>query len=111
MCAAVLGLEGIAVGLVTPVLVNLTDLSLGIALSLGLGLAVACFVLAGLLRSEWAYWAAYALQVAVLGLALVVPMMLVLGLIFSGLWIAADQLGRSIERDRAAAYAAYDARQ
>jgi hypothetical protein len=70
---------------------------------------VACFVVAGLLRGEWAYMLGWVLQVAAIGLGFVVPAMFVLGPIFALLWGTAYFLGRKIERERAAAYAARDA--
>jgi hypothetical protein len=62
-----------------------------------------------MLRSEWAYGLGWAIQVAAIGLGFVVPLMFVLGAIFALLWGSADFLGRKIERERAAAYAALDA--
>ena len=109
MCAAVLSLEAIALGLSTPVMITLTDVSTPTALVLGLGLVVACLVLAGLLRSEWAYGAGWAIQLAAIGLGFVVPMMFLIGAIFALLWGTAYFLGRKIERERAAAYAAHEA--
>jgi hypothetical protein len=109
MCAAVLSLEAIALGLSTPVMITLTDVSTPTALVLGLGLVVACLVLAGLLRSEWAYIAGWAIQLAAIGLGFVVPMMFLIGAIFALLWGTAYFLGRKIERERAAAYAAHEA--
>lgn len=108
MCAAVLALEGIVVALSTPVMITLTDVRLGTALTAGLGLAAVCLLLAGLLRSEAAYVVGWAVQVAAIALGLVVPAMFFLGVIFALLWGAAYFLGRRIERDRAAAYAGYD---
>lgn len=108
MCAAVLCLEAIALGLTTPVLVQVADVSLGTSLAVGLGLAVVCLLLAGMLRREWAYGAGWAVQVAAVGLGFVIPIMFVLGGIFALLWGSADLLGRKIERERAAAYAAFD---
>ena len=55
MCAAILALEGVTLGLTTPVLISIADVDTSTALWVGLGLAVACFVLAGMLRGEWAY--------------------------------------------------------
>ena len=52
MCAAVLCLEAIVLGLTTPVMITLTDVSTSTALVIGLGLAVACLLLAGLLRAR-----------------------------------------------------------
>jgi hypothetical protein len=107
MCAAVLSLEGIVVALSTPVMITLSDVAVGTALWLGLGVAAACLVLAGLLRSEAAYVAGWVVQVAAIGIGVVVPMMFFLGAVFAMIWATADVLGRKIERERAAAYAAH----
>jgi hypothetical protein len=110
MCAAVLALEGIVVALSTPVMVVVSGVSLGTALAVGLGVAAACLLLAGMLRSEAAYAAGWVVQVAAIGIGVVVPMMFLLGTVFALLWGTAFFLGRRIEQDRAAAYAAYEAR-
>lgn len=109
MCAAVLGLEAIVLGLTTPVLIMVADVATGPALAIGLGLAAACLLLAGLLRAEWAYELGWAVQGAAIGLGWVIPLMFLLGGIFALLWGAAYLLGRKIERERAAAYAAFEA--
>lgn len=109
MCAAVLALEGIVLGLTTPVMIAVAQVDTTIALIVGLGLAVACFVVAGLLRSEAGYLAGWAIQAAAIGLGFVIPMMFLLGGIFALLWGTAYFLGRKIERERAEAYAAYEA--
>lgn len=109
MCAAVLALEGIVVGLSTPVMITLSDVALGTALAAGLGLAAVCLLLAGMLRSERAYAVGWVVQAAAIALGLVVPAMFFLGIVFAALWGTAYFLGRRIERDRAAAYAAHDA--
>ena len=109
MCAAVLCLEAITLGLTTPVMVSVADVALGTALWIGLGLTVACLVLAGMLRAEWAYAVGWFIQVAAIALGFIVPMMFFLGAIFGLLWGTAYFLGRKIERERAAAYEAYDA--
>ncbi|WP_151081550.1 DUF4233 domain-containing protein [Nocardioides cynanchi] len=109
MCAAILALEGVALALTTPVMINLANVPWRTACWVGLGLCVACLLLAGLLRSEIAYAAGWAIQVAAIGLGFVVPMMFVLGVIFALLWGTAYFLGRRIERERAAAYAAFEA--
>lgn len=107
MCAAVLALEGIVVALSTPVMITLSDVPVGTALWLGLGVAAACLVLAGLLRSEAAYVAGWVVQAGAIGIGVVVPLMFFLGGVFALLWGTADVLGRKIERERAAAYAAH----
>lgn len=109
MCAAILSLEAIALGLTTPVMINLADVPWRTAFAVGLGLCVACLVLAGLLRWEAAYVVGWVIQLAAIALGFVVTMMFVLGAVFATLWGSAYFLGRRIERERAAAYAAYDA--
>ena len=111
MCAAVLCLEAITIGLSTPVMITIADVAVGTALFVGLGLAVVCLLLAGMLRSSWAYSAGYVVQVAAIGLGFVVPMMFLLGGVFAALWWGADHLGRKIEREKAEAWAAYHAGQ
>ncbi len=111
MCAAILSLEAITLGLTTPVMISVSDVDTGTALAVGLGLTVVCLLLAGMLRRPWAYAAGWAVQVAAVALGFAVPMMFLLGGIFALLWGTADLLGRRIERERAAAYAAFEARE
>jgi uncharacterized membrane protein len=111
MCAAVLSLEAITLGLTTPVMITIADVPVATALTVGLGLAVVCLLLAGMLRAEWAYLVGYGVQVAAIGLGFVVPVMFGLGVVFAALWAAADLLGRKIERERAEAWAAWRADQ
>ncbi len=102
MCATVLALECIVLGLVTPVLISVRGVSTPVGLSIGLGLAVLALLIAGSLRSEGAYYLGFALQVAVLAIGVLVPVMIVLGLAFGALWVAAYLLGLKIEADQAA---------
>jgi Protein of unknown function (DUF4233) len=102
MCAAVLSLEAIVLGLTTPVMIAIADVSVGKALATGLGLAVACLLVAGMLRGEWAYLLGWLIQVGAIGLGFVIPLMFFLGALFALLWGIAYFLGRRIERDRAA---------
>ena len=111
MCAAVLSLEAITLGLTTPVMISVAGVATATALWVGLGLAFVCLLLAGMLRSEWAYLLAYLVQVAAIGLGFVIGMMFFLGAIFAALWVTADLLGRKIERERAAAWTAWRAAQ
>lgn len=111
MCAAVLFLEAITLGLTTPVMISVAGVGTGPALLTGLGLSLLCVLLAGMLRAEWAYVAGYAVQAAAIALGFVVPMMFVLGAVFAALWAGADLLGRKIERERAAAWSAWEAEQ
>ncbi|WP_237111593.1 DUF4233 domain-containing protein [Nocardioides sp. WS12] len=108
MCAAVLTLEAITLGLTIPVMIALSDVRPAVALSVGLGLAVACVLVAGSLRRESAYYLGHAIQVAAIGLGFVVGIMWALGTLFALLWGAAYWLGRKIEQERADAFADYD---
>lgn len=109
MCAAVLTLEAIVMLLSAPVLVRFADVDTGVAIAIGVGLCLACLVVAGMLRSEAGYVAGWILQVGAVGLGFLTPVMFFLGGVFAALWIAADLLGRRIEDERAAAWARYDA--
>ena len=111
MCAAILCRVAITLGLTTPVMVSVADVAVSTALWIGLGLAVVCILLAGMLRSEWAYGLGWAVQVAAVGLGFVIPLMFFLGAIFALLWGTAYFLGLKIERERAAAYAAHESAQ
>lgn len=102
MCASVLLLECIVLGLVTPVLISVEDMETSTALVIGLGLAAAALLIAAMLRAEWAYWLGFLLQVAALALGFVVPAMFVLGAIFGALYATAYVLGRQIEAQNAA---------
>ncbi|HEY0949343.1 DUF4233 domain-containing protein [Nocardioides sp.] len=108
MCAAVLALEAVTLGLTTPVMISVADVDVPTALVIGLGLAVACLLLAGMLRREWAYSLGWVIQGAAVGLGFVIPLMFVLGGIFALLWGTASMLGLKIERERAEAYAALE---
>ena len=100
MCAAVLSLEAITLGLTTPVMITIADVAAGTALAVGLGLAVVCLLLAGMLRAEWAYLAGYAVQVGAIALGFVVPVMFGLG---RGLRRALGRRRRPGPQDRARA--------
>lgn len=110
MCAAVLGLEAITLGLTTPVMISVSGVPTRTAVTVGVGLLVLCLLLAGMLRREWAYALGWAIQVLAIGLGAVVPLMYFLGGVFALLWATAYLLGRRIERERAAAYARFAAR-
>lgn len=102
LCAAILVLEAIAFGLSTPVLISVEDLGTTSAVLIGLGLAVGCVLVSGLLRYAWAYWLGWALQLAAIAVGFVVPAMFFLGAVFLALWATAYLLGRKIETERAA---------
>jgi hypothetical protein len=100
LCASILLLEAIAFGLSAPVLTTVEDVG-ATGLWLGVGLAVACLLVAGLLRFTWAYWLGWAVQVVAVAFGFVVSTMFFLGAIFMALWATAYVLGRKIEVERA----------
>lgn len=104
MCASVLGFEAIVLALSSIVLISVEDVSATTSLVVGLGLAVAAIVVAGLLRHEWAYLLGFLVQVGALAMAVVVPVMVVLGAVFGALWTTAYVLGRKIEQEQAARF-------
>jgi len=81
---------------------DLSSLSPGAALAAFGGLAVACLLVAGLLRRPWGYAVGWVVQVAVIATGFWVPVMFFLGLLFAVLWFVALQQGARIERERAA---------
>lgn len=101
LCAAMLVLQAVVLGLTTPVMISVADVGTGTAVSVGLGLGVACVVTAGLLRHSWAYALGWAIQLAGLALGLVVTMMFLLGALFAALWAAAYLLGERIDAEKA----------
>jgi hypothetical protein len=105
LCSAILLLEAVVLGLSTPVMISVESVDKSQALWTGLGLTVACLVVAGMLRRPWAYGAGWAIQVAAIALGVLVTAMYVLGAIFLLLWLAAVRIGRLVDTDRAAAAA------
>lgn len=101
MCAAMLSLQAVVLFLSGVVLIGVSDLGAGAALGLGAGLAAACVLTAGLLRKPWAYYLGWAIQAASLALGLVVPMMVLLGVVFTALWAGAFFLGGRIDAEKA----------
>ena len=101
MAATILALEAIVLGLTTPVMISVASVPVVTALVIGLGLTVACVVVAGMLRHSWSYAVGWAIQAAAVGLGVVVPVMFVLGGIFLALWAGAVLLGAKIDRERA----------
>ncbi|MEO9325586.1 DUF4233 domain-containing protein [Nocardioides sp. C4-1] len=111
MCAATITLEAIVLGLTTPVMISIADVDPAVALPVGLGLAIACVLAAGMLRTERGYALGWIIQGLAISLGFLVPVMFFLGAVFALLWGTADLLGRKIERERAEAFARFDAEQ
>ncbi|MEP6650648.1 MAG: DUF4233 domain-containing protein [Lapillicoccus sp.] len=63
----------------------------------GTGLAVLCLVAAGLMRSSFGVTLGWLIQVATFLCAFVVPMMLLVGVIFTALWVVCLWQGQRID--------------
>jgi Protein of unknown function (DUF4233) len=66
-------------------------------LLIGSLLAVLCILDAGLLRRPWGITAGWVLQIATLACAFIVPVMVIVGLLFGGLWLTALIQGRKMD--------------
>lgn len=97
LCATVLGMQAIVVALVSPVAITINHVSAPLALTVGLGLAVLCVVVAGLLKRPYAYIAGSMLELLTIATEFLVPMMFFLGVIFAALWITAIFVARRVE--------------
>ena len=97
LCATVLGMQAIVVALVTPVAITVNDVSVPVALTVGLGLAVLCVVVVGMLKRPAAYIAGTVLEVLTIATGFLVPVMFFLGVIFAALWITAIFVARRVE--------------
>jgi len=98
---AVLCFEAVAVGLAAPVMIMVDDVPARLGLTAGLGLAAACLVACGLMRSAVGEWLGHLIQVCAIALGFITPLMFVVGGMFAALWVAALWLGRRIAADRA----------
>lgn len=101
MCATMLALQAIILGLAIPVMITVEDVPPALASLIGGGLAVLCIVVAGLLRKPWAYVVGHLIQVATIATGFLAPIMFFIGLMFLALWLGAYFLGRKIEADKA----------
>ena len=101
LCAAMLVLQAVVLFLTGVVTIGLTDLGAATSLLGGLGLAVLCLVVAGLLGRPFGYAAGWSVQVVSIALGLVVTAMFFLGAVFAALWATSYFLGERIDRERA----------
>ena len=86
LCAVVLVCEAIVIALAIPVAISVVHADSKAAGIAGGVLAVACVLLAGLLRFRWAFVAGGLLQ------------LVVIATVFGALWVTAIWLGRKAER-------------
>jgi hypothetical protein len=99
LTSSVLVMEAIVVGLAIPVAMVVGGSEAWVAWLLG-ALALACLLLPGLYARPWYIPAGWVLQGAVVASGLLVPMMFILGAVFTALWWAALVLGRRADTAR-----------
>ncbi|MEV7970279.1 DUF4233 domain-containing protein [Sphaerisporangium sp. NPDC088356] len=97
LCASVLGMEAIVLALVTPVAIVVNHVAPGVAVPVCLGLALACVVVAGMLKRPSAYIVGSVVQVLAIATGFLVPMMFFLGVVFAALWVTAIFVARRVE--------------
>ena len=101
LAGVVVGTQGLAVffgALVARALASATGSpASGTFLLIGSLLAVLCILDAGLLRRPWGITLGWALQLATLACAFIVPAMLAVGLLFGALWLMALVQGRAMD--------------
>jgi|HubBroStandDraft_6_1064221.scaffolds.fasta_scaffold66353_3 hypothetical protein len=106
LCATVLVMEAIVIGLAIPVAITIGHDPAHAAGLAGGCLAVAAVLLAGLVSraaSRAVLAAGSALQLLVIAAGVVVPVMYALGAIFAGFWVLAIVMGRRAESSAAPA--------
>ncbi|WP_119727754.1 DUF4233 domain-containing protein [Thermomonospora amylolytica] len=97
LLAAVLTSEAVVIGLAIPVAVAVQGVDGRTAGLVCGGLAVACLLLAGLVRRRWAVAAGSVLQAALIAAGFMVSTMFFLGVLFGALWVTALWLGRKVQ--------------
>ncbi|GAA4910063.1 DUF4233 domain-containing protein [Streptomonospora salina] len=104
MLAVVLLLEAMVIGLAVPVAIQVAGIAPAVAGGVWGGMAGLALLLAALQRFRPAYYAGWALQAALLISGFMVPGLVLLGVVFLALWVAAVLLGqRTDARDAAGA--------
>lgn len=103
MAATVLVFEAVIVFFASLVAKDLSDLTTAQAVGGGAALAVVLVLASGVLGRPGGYWFGSLLQVVVVATGVVLPVMLGVGLLFTGLWVAAVVIGTRIDQERAGA--------
>lgn len=101
LCAAILSLEAIVLFLTGVVTIGTTDLGAARSVLLGVGLALLCVLVAGMLGRRGGYPLGWLVQVVSVALGVVVPVMFFVGALFAVLWATAYVLGERIDAERA----------
>ncbi|MFP5335835.1 MAG: DUF4233 domain-containing protein [Actinomycetes bacterium] len=102
LAASCLALEAFLVLFAVLAAVGLSALPDAVVWGAGGGLALACLLTAGVVRTRPGLWLGTVLQVLVLATGFWVPAMFFLGGIFAALWVWFLRLGGRIDRETAA---------
>lgn len=99
---AVLAFEWLVLALAIPVAVNTAGVAPGPAwLVFGIASVLIVGAIATVSRPA-GWWLGWAVQLVAIAAGIVVPLLVILGVIFAGLWFAAIRVGRRVDQIRAA---------
>jgi hypothetical protein len=102
LCGTVLVMEAVVVLLAIVPAKVMEHVSAGTAGAVGGGIALLAIVLARFVgRRRWALYAGSVLQLLVIAAGAVIPVMYVLGVIFTALWFTGIWLARKVESENA----------
>jgi len=102
LCGTVLVMEAVVILLAIVPAKAMEHISAGTAGAVGGGIALVAIVLAGFVgRRRWALYAGSVLQLLVIAAGAVIPVMYVLGVIFTALWFTGIWLARKVESEAA----------
>jgi hypothetical protein len=95
---AILIFEVVAFSLAIPVMIRISQVSLGLAVGLGGGAALLALLAAGLLRSPAGYLVGWSVQLIGLVLGFLTTPMFFVGGMFLALWLLTFILGKRLDR-------------
>jgi hypothetical protein len=98
VAAALLTLESVVFVLAIPVMISLAELRVAVAVLLGLGAVAAALLAAGLCRrGRIGYFAGWGVQALAIAGGFIVPVMFVIGAIFTMLWAVLMRIGPRVD--------------
>jgi hypothetical protein len=103
LLSIVLGLEAVLMFFVMLTAFGVKVLPPAIAFGGGIALIVALLFAGRLLRYSWGVWVGWLLQAALIALGIVLPVMYVIGIGFTGIWVYCFVKGRQIDISKRAA--------
>jgi hypothetical protein len=98
LTSSVLAMEVVVFWLAIIVAIVSSHVAVGVAVGVGGALALACIVVAAMIKRPWAYLAGGVVQVLAIACGVAVHTMFVVGAVFALLWIAALRIGDSAIR-------------